>query len=504
MSTNETKQSSLTNAPQTVSGELVSDNVNKRYSLIPLSKENGSRALPGEIVVDDKTGDVWVRNRTTGEMVCATKEMDELIDDKLDGHMANITYAHFNNRSTYRLYFDMGDGPGCMVRLDSSLSLPEQYAFYRIRSIVENGVYHSVQLTPTTAVATAELPLMDNETYFVEFYNVSRELLSQVMFTAKEAPSLQDSNGNTVSADKVIDRIVLTMNRTHLYLGESLESLLCRVYAVLKDQSLFNVTESAVLAATETTIDVSDSTKSTISLGGLDTTVAGEYTISATYYDSYTRKTFQAENTIIVSEKEYERINDIILVPKPVAVDPNSVYLGAVGYYRDGSSRDITKEVLFNGLSELALSYDPSGTIHEDITITFSPGTASETTMVKNITLYKSNTDSTKQVLIDSRADHMFMMLHRLYGRSDYHFYRVRSIDDLGLYHTPEYIGRGQQTVYVNNASMIPLATGDNVIVEFYSDTYIPGTTDRQFVGVDVLTVIETLENLSSNRGIQF
>ena len=54
---------------------------NKRFSITPLSYENADRALPGEIVVDDETGYVYVKNRDTNELVCANSAINENLEE---------------------------------------------------------------------------------------------------------------------------------------------------------------------------------------------------------------------------------------------------------------------------------------------------------------------------------------------------------------------------------------------------------------------------------------
>ena len=63
----------------------------KRFAIVPLSFEkNKDRALPGEIVVDDKTGNIWVRNRNTNELVCATQDVCRQVEEGIEAHLGEV------------------------------------------------------------------------------------------------------------------------------------------------------------------------------------------------------------------------------------------------------------------------------------------------------------------------------------------------------------------------------------------------------------------------------
>ena len=79
---------------------------NKRFSITPLSYENADRALPGEIVVDDETGYVYVKNRDTNELVCANSAINDNLEEIVNGAMGKVNYAFNNNRTVYRFYFE--------------------------------------------------------------------------------------------------------------------------------------------------------------------------------------------------------------------------------------------------------------------------------------------------------------------------------------------------------------------------------------------------------------
>ena len=69
----------------------VSENINeKRFAIKPLLYENADRAMTGEIILDDNTGAIWTRSRATGELVSATQNILDYVDDALDTRTANI------------------------------------------------------------------------------------------------------------------------------------------------------------------------------------------------------------------------------------------------------------------------------------------------------------------------------------------------------------------------------------------------------------------------------
>ena len=165
-------------------GYFLVENNEKRFAIMPLLYENADRALRGEIILDDETGAIWTRNRETGELVSATQNILDYVDDALDTRTANISYAFNNNRNVYRFYFT-----GQMVKLDASLNLPPEYVYFRIRSIDKETNYFVNKLCKVNETATVvdHMILENNKTYFVEFYSINLELLTQILFTAKSA-----------------------------------------------------------------------------------------------------------------------------------------------------------------------------------------------------------------------------------------------------------------------------------------------------------------------------
>ena len=108
-------------------GYFLVENNEKRFAIMPLLYENADRALRGEIILDDESGAIWTRNRKTGELVSATQNILDYVDDALDTRTANISYAFNNNRNVYRFYFT-----GQMVKLDASLNLPADFVYFSI------------------------------------------------------------------------------------------------------------------------------------------------------------------------------------------------------------------------------------------------------------------------------------------------------------------------------------------------------------------------------------
>ena len=481
---------------------------NKRYAFIPLSYDNADRALAGEIVADDKTGNVWVRNRETGELVCATQNVGLAVEDAIDARMGNLDYAFHSNRTVYRFYFD-----GNAIKLDSSINLPSEYCYYQVRDVYRSTKYYTNKLTAINKVATSIYPeaeeaidgsrqdaLVNNGTYFVEFYNINFELLTQILFTAKKAPALYVENNEL---DKIVDHIEIATNRKVLYIGEPVKALNTRVYAVFADgtQKLSNDLSNVSLKAIAGNVqDITDRSLTFIDVDDIDTTKPGTYTIYATFInkaDNYT--TYEAMDTIEVSETEYQRLltNGLVIVPKVYGVNED-IRLTAFGYFTDGTKRNITENVSFGDTTKL--KFDENGVLDKEITVTFNLGETTQQQRTAHILLYTNNGAANQNIqnavwfnndMVDGlSAGRNILALNPNYVAPEtYAYYRVCSVnggfneDD---YYTTTYGTAGYATSYIEVGSNI-LADGDSVLVEFYSSL-----RDEQgnpvLIAADVLT----------------
>lgn len=464
--------------------ETMSDD--KRYAFLPLSYENRERALRGELILDDETGNVWVKNRKTGELKSATQDVKQHIDDAINARTANIAYAFSNNRNVYRFYFDKN-----MVKLDASLNLPSEYMYYTIRDVNRQTKYYLNGLTKVDEVATSIYPeveddslvtngLRNNGTYIVEFYNINFELMTQILFTAKKAPALQVA-GNEL--DKIVDRIVVASNRDILYVGESIKSINCRVYAVFKDGSKKDTTtfsnvklqyaEGNILDG-ELTLDVTESKNTLIDLDQIDTSKPGDYTIVASYYDKLLGDFRYATKTITVSENEYERLltDGLVVIPRVVALAGTAkkeIRLQVIGYFEDGTNRDITNEVVISDYNSERFD------VEQYITVTFRVGHETVSEIHTSFIAYSDPSETPDNYrLVNFNNDlggGYILNLHESYTPvKACSYYRVRSIDDLseqGYYTVKDTNLIGYPALYVDIAK--PLSDGDYVIVEFYS-----------------------------------
>lgn len=466
--------------------DVNSMNDEKRFALLPLSYENRDRALRGEMILDDKTGNVWVKNRQTGELVSATQDVKQHIDDAINARTANIAYAFSNNRNVYRFYFDKN-----MVKLDASLNLPSEYVYYTIRDTNRQTKYYLNGLTRVTDVATSIYPeveegsiasngLRNNGTYIVEFYNINFELMTQILFTAKKAPALQVAANEL---DKIVDHIVVASNRDILYIGESIKSVNCRVYAVFKDGSRKDTTDfsnvklqyaEGTILDGEVTLDVTESKNTLIDLDNIDTSKPGDYTIVASYYDKLLGDFRYATKTVTVSENEYERLltNGIVIIPRVVALAGTAkkeIRLQVIGYFEDGSKRDITNEVVISDYNSSRFD------VEQFVTVTFRVGHETVSEVHTSFTAYSDPSETPNNYrLVNFNNDlggGYILNLHESYTPvKACTYYRVRSIDDLteqGYYTVKDTNLLGYPALYVDIAK--PLSEGDYVIVEFYS-----------------------------------
>ena len=480
----------------------------KRFSITPLSYSNKDRAVAGEIVVDDETGNVWVRNRQSGDLRCATQNVGIQIEDALDSRLGAIDYAVATNRAVYRFYFDQN-----AIRLDSSLELPDEYVYFQVRDINRASKYYLTELTDVKKTGTSIYPadetgkiadaLHHNSTYFVEFYNINFELMSQILFTAKRAPQLS-SNG----LDKFIDHIEIAVNRDILYLGESIKSLNARVYAVMGDSSyknatnFSNVTLSAyqvqpkvntdpIESLTVGAVDITDSNMTAISLDDINTSVEGTYVIKATFMNRLDNdRILEATRTIKVSATEYARLvdNGVAVIPTYYGTThgEDDIRLRAIAFFVDGSHRDVTSDITFSYSGKL--SFDEAGVLDKVIRVTFKEGHAVQGSVNVPLTFYSNDAvgmqSSIKTVLFERNSldTSGILQLNPQYtplGGSA--FYKVAKVSGKGSatsikYLTAMYAVNGYDTDYTGS-----LVDGDQVIVEFYN-------LNKVLIGVDVLT----------------
>lgn len=413
----------------------------KRFAFIPLKYESKDRSLPGEVVVNDETGDLWIRSRKTGEMVSSTDNLERKIREIIDSGVTSMSYAYNHNRRVYRFYFEND-----VVRLDKTLNLDKSVAYYRIRDIASDGKYYVTQLTNVNNDAVTVFPFENNETYFVEFYNVKREMVSQMIFSAKYAPSvLVDGDPS-----KIISRIEIQTNKDFLYVGELESSLLVRIYAIYEDGSSKDITnyDNLILSA-----DISS-------------TKEGAQIISATYfYDTTHGQYLEAEKEIAVVVDQYAKVTKLVVVPrKVIRLNDGSRYirLTIIGYFDDGTVRDVSDEVavsnnfdptLFNVPQFLLVKFNAGhlNVIEKEYTLLVKDdGSAAE-----NIMFYRNNimsVDGTFNPTVGAK------------------YFKVRDAEDLSFYYTLAFNDIGYDAAYIEKPDILDrIHTGKNVIVELFN-----------------------------------
>jgi hypothetical protein len=414
----------------------------KRFAFIPLDLENGSRALGGEIVADDTTGDIWIRNRATGELVSSTSNLEKKIRDILSGGMESNSFAFNNNRKVYRFYFENE-----IVRLDRMLGMPSEFVYYRIRDVRDDSKYYVNELTNVSVEATSLFPFSDNDVYFVEFYNVRRELMSQIMFTGKYAPTVLSGG----EPEKIINRIEIHTNKDILYVTENPTSLLIRVYAVYEDGSSRDITNFDNLL-----IDAP-----------IATDAAGTASIKATYYyDTVHGQYVEDEKEIAIVEDVYAQLVDFVVSPAKIIRlndGTRSIKLNIVGYFEDGSVRDVSDEVVVSN------NFDPQlFNVEQYLTIKFNAGHLN--VVQKDYTLLVKDDGSASENVLFFR-DGLMSIAEDFVPAAGSMFFKVRDPEDLNFFYTLSFNEIGYDAAYMEKSNILDkMKTGNNVLVEFYGE----------------------------------
>lgn len=199
---------------------MADDEVRGRLSmgLHPKSYFEGPNAVQpfdGEMCYDDTTYDIYIFIQKDGlwHLKSRTKEIQDYLEQLKNSGIFTSAAAFVNNRKIYRFYFDQVNG---VVRLDPELRFDPLYKYYAIREIDTdvNGGYKYVTgidgLDIDNNSVISSLVNMDEEvsesgdgevvsvpqiggiithitsgnSYVVEFYNSSRELVNILTFQA--------------------------------------------------------------------------------------------------------------------------------------------------------------------------------------------------------------------------------------------------------------------------------------------------------------------------------
>lgn len=413
----------------------------KRYAFVPLSYPNRDRSLPGELILDNDTGEVWTK-KTNGDFVSATANLNERVQEILSSGLNSMSYAFNNNRRVYRFYFE-----GNIVRLDRMLQLDKSIAYFRIRDIANEGKYYVNTLTNVKYDGTSAYPFIDNETYFVEFYTAQREMVTNMIFSAKYAPNvLQDGE-----PDKIVNRLEVHTNKDFLYVGESITSLVHRVYLFFEDGSSKDVTAHPA----------------TILQNLVDVNKVGVYKLIAThYYDTTHGQFVEAEHEVMVREDVYAALIDMVIVPRKIVSlndGSRSIRLSVIGYFEDGAVRNLTDEVIISD------NFDDSlFNVTQYITVKFNAGHIN--VVEKNVELLVKDDGSASENIMFFR-DNILQIDPEFVLPAGSKYFRVRDAQDLNFYYTIGYAEVDYEAPFMEKPALPDrVHNGTNFVVEFFTE----------------------------------
>lgn len=415
----------------------------KRYAFLPLSLENSDRALEGELILDRENGDVWTKTKT-GELVSSTSNLSDKVKEILSSGLNSMSYAFNNNRRVYRFYFE-----GNVVRLDRQLQLDPSIAYFRIRDIANEGKYYVNTLTNVKYDAASAYPFVDNETYFVEFYTAQREMVTNMIFSAKYGPNvLQDGE-----PDKIVNRLEVHTNKDFLYVGETLNSLIHRVYLFFEDGSSKDVTAHPA----------------TILQNLVDNKKVGVYKLVATHYFDTTHGQFvEASHEVMVREDIYAKLIDMVIVPRKIVHlndGSRSIRLSIIGYFEDGAVRNLTDEVIVSDNFD-----DTLFNAQQYITVKFNAGHLN--VIEKNVELLVKDDGSGSENTMYYR-DNILMVDPEFVLPSGSKYFRVRDARDLSFFYTIGYAEVDYDAPYMEKPALADrVHNGTNFVVEFFNETH--------------------------------
>lgn len=421
----------------------VTTNDKRRFRIIPLTTNTIERAGIGEIAVDRDTGDLYVIN-DAGEPVCRTANIETTIQNVVNSDMNSLSYMYNRNRRVYRLFFNDD-----MLRLDTNLVLDESNYYYRVRDLSDNGKYYVADLTPIGSTAAVDYPLIDNEMYFVEFYNRNKEQISMLPFSAKSALYF-DTNDEIIAA--VRDIIVYT-NKDSLYKDEDISSLLIKVYAEYEDGGRKDITDYTTVSLTN----------------NIDTSTLGDYTISATWlYDTENDLTLSAEKIVSIIEDKSTMITDMVVTPKKILNlndGSRGISLMVIVYYADGTTEDVSDRAIISNFDNTLFNEE------QNIVVKLNAGLSNVYQQVYTIEVDDDGGASSYKLLFTNDNILDLDETTRDAYPAGAAYYRVRECNNLNFYFTPDYNELHYPAIYAES-SKYTLSSSKNVIVEFYDKEY--------------------------------
>lgn len=423
-----------------------------RFGVKPRSREDDLTTLKDnleleEIGIDKNTGDVWFK-KANGETVSATAEIGTHITNLINNGIIGDHLAYKNNRMVHKIYFNGGT-----AELDPSLALDANYSKYRIRSLGSDSVYNVSDLTPIGNAGSVVEALIHNKTYYVEFYNSTDELISSIVFTAK------DKNNLIAPSNREISYLEIQTVRDFVVLNEDVSKLNMAVLLYYTDGTFTDVTLSPNLTTTPENIN---------------SAVKGIYPLNATFiYDVGEGLDIDSSRDISVTDDIYSNIKVLIITPQIVILNDDSqeIRLKICAYYEDNTFEDVTDRAIITGF--VYNLFDSN----QNITVKLNAGYNS--TITENLTINISSTGTISNNTIFYRNN--ILQLDPLYTIDpNITKYLVRSGDHPEfLYTASGFITIGTDALYVDMiAAEDQMADGKNLIVEFYDENDVLVTAD--------------------------
>lgn len=410
----------------------------KRFAVIPLTSEKGENALPGEILVDRVKGRFYVK-REDGQIVSETENLDEKIKEVISnsdiggGGNVNLSSAR---RNAYRFFFDGVN----TLRLDKNLTLPEGSFYFTVKDVINESINYILKPTKVTLDAIYTGVLENNRQYWVTFYNIDGDALTQLLFTGKRADSIIS---DAVPADKLLSRIEIETHKDELYLGDRFADLYCKVYAYYADGSRMDVTNNNGLR-----------------LDKPDLSTEGTKVIKATFFNIDDGRYAEATKEIKVVKESFSKIVGIDVTPRVILTNDGKVrtMLFVMAHYENGKDKDITNRCVIENFDDVLFNKNQN--------IKVTTNYANDEVYVTEYTInVEMNTDKEYAVFYGETLMRLSNELDTKF--SDVTLFRVREAGDLDVFYNMTYVNIGTETTYEGS-----LRTGRRLIVEFYDSEY--------------------------------
>lgn len=403
----------------------------KRYAFIPLPEEDKDVALAGEIVVNRNTGHIFVSDGD--QLISATKDLESrvtLIED--NAHIDQLDETYNTIRKGYRLYFD----DKRKVRLDKDLRLPKHAYRFQIVDMGDESIHYLLKPSLVSEDAElGELPLTNNTSYWILFYNKAGNILTQHAFVAKKSENILPE---LLEDDKIINNIQITLVNERLTLGDSWLDAGLTVIANFLDGTKREITREKGLL-----LDLPD-----IHTPGIKT-------IKASFMNYLTDTFSYAQKTISVEEELILPMTNIAIETQVIITrgGTKNIKLKIYAEFADGSKQNITDKCTVTGFDNTLFN--------ERQIVTISTDYGREDLYVKDVLVEVPINDEPYVVMFNTEILKLSAKLDHL----SYKYFRVRKASDLNQYNTLHYAYAGCETHYIGT-----IKTDDDLIIEYYND----------------------------------